>query len=298
MQYLSLLLALVLPLIAFGSSTKQICYVKPNDSSLTCPGYNESCLTLDRYAQQKTHQCFSTGSTLLFLPGNHTLHSKVQLENVSDILFSREEGNGSIRIAFNGTKPSIHCENVTNLQIEDITFYMLNSKKGLSSSFLILNNSTDVLLHNLTFQSGKTVHCSQSNVRIVSCLFQESTGFDGGAVSVTDNSNVTLDGNVFIDNKAVNFGGAIYAINSSLVLLDTLGNTFTHNSALYGGAMFLNDSRIDILNASLMTSPAVRKRLFPVKQVILKHFKAPLLSHTIMLCMMVEPYTCLTAKHH
>ena len=174
MQYLSLPPALALLLLALSSSTKQICYVKPdNNSSVTCPGHNESCLTLDQYTQQTTYQCFSTGSTLLFLRGNHTLHSKVQLENVSDILFSGEEVKGDVRISETGL--AIHCENVTNLQIEGITFLVLNSKRNLTL-FLTIINSRDVLLYNLTFQGGKTVNCSNSNVSIVRCLFKENTG--------------------------------------------------------------------------------------------------------------------------
>ena len=232
--------------------------MKPNNNSLvTCP---ESCLTLDQYAQQTTNQCFSTGSTLLFLPGNHTLHSKVQLENVSDILLSGEEEKGDVRIILSETGLGIHCENVMNLQIEGITFHVLNSKRNLTP-FLTIINSRDVLLYNLTFQGGKAVHYRNSNVSIVRCLFKENTGYNGGAVSVTEDSNVTIDGNIFIDNEAMGFGGAIYVINSSLVLLEscTLGNRFTYNAAQSGGAIFLNNSKIDIINnsTSLMTTPVV-----------------------------------------
>ena len=76
---------------------------------------------------------------------------------------------------------------------------------------------------------------------------------------MTEDSNVTLDGNIFIDNEAMSFGGAIYVINSSLLLLDTLGNIFTYNAAQCGGAIFLNNSKIDIINysTSLMTTPVV-----------------------------------------
>ena len=253
MHYLSPLPALVLLLIAFGSLTKQICYVKPNnDSSVTCPGYNESCLTLDQYTQQTTHQCFSTGSTLLFLPGNHTLYSKVQLENVSDILFSGEGGNDSVRVILNETKLSIHYVNVTNLQIE---FCVLHSRiQDLVSPLLNVINSTDILLHNLTTQGGKAVICNNSNVRILSCLFKANTAYTGGGVSVTDNSNVTLDGNVFINNTATFFGGAVYVTESSLVLLDSLGNTFAHNSANIGGAIFVGKSWICIENNNFTTT--------------------------------------------
>ena len=244
MQYLSLPQALVLLLIVFGSSTKQICYVKPNDSSVTCPGYSEPCLTLDQYTQQTTHQCFSTGSTLLFLPGNHTLHSKVQLENVSDILFSREGGKSDVLIAVTDLG-AIHCENVANLKIQDIAFHVLKPKGNLKSSFLIIINGRDVLLYNLTFQGGKAVHCSHSNAWMVSCLFKENIGHNGGAVSMTNNNNITLEGTTFIGNKAMIFGGAIYVVHSSLILLDT---HFINNSAQFGGAMYLENSKINIVN--------------------------------------------------
>ena len=260
MQYLSLPPALVLLLLALSSSTKQICYVKPNNSSesVTCSGH-EPCLAINQYAQQTTHQCFSTGSTLLFLPGNHTLHSKVHLENISDILLS---GEGDVRIILSETGLAIYSDNVMNLQIEGITFHVLNSKRNLTS-FLTIINSRDVLLYNLTFQGGKAVHYSNSNVSIVKCLFKENTGYNGGAVSVTDNSNVTLDRNIFIDNEAIRLGGAIYVINSSLVLLEscTLGNRFTYNAAQSGGAIFLNNSKIGIIIndnfTSLMTTSVV-----------------------------------------
>lgn len=51
------------------------------------------------------------------------------------------------------------------------------------------------------------------------------------------NSNVTLDGNIFIENKAA-FAGAILAKESILLLRDTLGNNFAHDSANREGGQF------------------------------------------------------------
>ena len=105
------------------------------------------------------------------------------------------------------------------------------------------------MLLSITIEGGKGLICNHSDVTIVSCLFKGNMGYDGGAVSVSDNSNVTLDGNVFVGNKAMHHGGAIYAVTSSLILMEILGNTFTQNSAqLGGGALFFKDSRIGIMN--------------------------------------------------
>ena len=60
-------------------------------------------------------------------------------------------------------------------------------------------------------------------------------------------SNITRSGNLFIGNRALNFGGAVFAINSSLLLKETLGNDFLQNSASRGeGAVSCMNSTIEI----------------------------------------------------
>ena len=44
--------------------------------------------------------------------------------------------------------------------------------------------------------------------------------------------------------KQQNYGGAIYLLKCSLNIKETLGNTFSHNSALLGGVIVSIDSKI------------------------------------------------------
>jgi hypothetical protein len=60
-------------------------------------------------------------------------------------------------------------------------------------------------------------------------VFKELSGNDGGAVSTSDGSNITLSSNIFIGNRAQSFGGDIFA-NKSLILFDILSrNVFLNN---------------------------------------------------------------------
>lgn len=254
MQSLMLLLVLILMLV-LSVSTKQVCYVKPSNSSLNCS--HQPCLTLDQYTQQ-SKSYFTTGTTFLFLPGNHSLQTTVKLINVSNITLrgiendvSNDTANAITILCKTGL--ATQCENVTNLKIQGMTFVLYSSHTDKNLSVLSIFDSKEVLFLKLSFQgssdltSVSAVYCNHSSVSIVSCFFRGFTAFIGAAIYASDRSNVTLDGNVFIDNRALHSGGAIYADQSSLILKESMGNTFTYNSAKYlGGALLCQNCKINM----------------------------------------------------
>ena len=75
-------------------------------------------------------------------------------------------------------------------------------------------------------------------IQYLSCCFKQNIATVGGAICLLS-SNIVLEGNLFLDNKAASAGGAIVANNSAITLNETLGNTFAHNSAASkGGALY------------------------------------------------------------
>ncbi len=251
-----LMLALLVLVATESASSQHVRYVKPNNSSLSCPG--QPCLTLDQYTSQAA-KYFTAGSDFLFLAGKHSVHTTVILQNISDVIFRPKENDSDVTILCM-EKFTIQCKNVTNLTIEGITFVLYGD--GITptrqSSILSIFDSKEVSLCNLRFRGTlgvqktlvRAAHCIHSNVTILSCLFEGSTGYRGGAILASDRSSITLGATIFTKNKAVHSGGAIFANKSTLLLNETLGNTFTFNSAgLDGGALFcLNSSIITGIN--------------------------------------------------
>ena len=105
--------------VALSASTHNVHYVKSVDSSpLGCS--DQPCLTLDQYNQQ-TETYFTTGSTFVFLAGNHTINTTVNLTSISEITL-RGERNSQVNILCGSIEVAILCENVSNLSIEGLAF--------------------------------------------------------------------------------------------------------------------------------------------------------------------------------
>ena len=122
---------IIVSLILWSTSALHERYVKPdNPSSLSCPG--QPCLTLDQYTQQAATY-FTTGSTFLFLSGNHTLQTTINLTDIHDLKFKRSEEKG---YTIHGNYTKILCMGVINLTIDGLTLKTthleVSESKGIS----------------------------------------------------------------------------------------------------------------------------------------------------------------------
>ena len=269
---------LIIQIAVFSASTQAVHYVKPS-SLISCP--SQPCLTLDQYNQQ-TETYFTTGSTFVFLAGNHTINTTVNLTRISEITL-RGERNSQVNILCLN-RFGFLIQTVSNLSIEGLMFLSGNTTVALN-----IINSNGVWIHNVEFQGSysfiKTftgLHITSSDtITVTSCSFEGNTADNGGAIYVTAESNLTLNASTFIGNNATRYGGAIYASGSNLTLSDNMfsGNTagnggamyvtaessvtisdtaFTHNSAIYGGATYSENSIVNIYgstkNSSILSS--------------------------------------------
>ena len=268
-------------LVVLSDSTRNVHYVKSDESSpLSCPG--QPCLTLDQYNKQ-TERYFTTGSTFVFLAGNHTINTTVNLTSISEITL-RGERNAQVNyLCHSGYGIIIH--NVSNLSIEGFVFQ--TCKTAIGTVALKIIDSNGVWIHSVGFQGSyyiikffRGLHITSSDtITVTSCSFESNTAFVGGAIYVTAESNLTLNANTFIRNNATFHGGAIYASGSNLTLSNNMfsGNTagynggaiyvtaessvtisdnaFTHNRAVGdGGAIYSEDSVVNIYGSSKNSS--------------------------------------------
>ena len=214
-------------------------YVKPDNSSLSCP--DQPCFTLYLYTQQ-TATYFTTGSTFLFLPGNHTLQTTINLTDISNLKFKRNAEQDS---TIHGNGGKILCVGVINLTIDGLTL-KTTYLEVFESQGIVISNSTFVGNGTLTKKSTSALTCSNSNITVINSHFKGNIGSNGGAMRI-EVTNLDIINSTFFKNMAYFYGGAIYAKTSSITVRRTLMQNFNEiavifsgNSAADGGAIYLN----------------------------------------------------------
>lgn len=226
-------LALLLTLMWSAASTQDVRYVKPNNSSCSY----QPCLTLDQYMEQ-ANTYFTPRATFLFLAGNHSLQTALSLINISDITLKGKQNDSDIKIICKN-EVTFSCENITNLSIEGLTFLLYSSDTHRNASVLRISNSQSVQISNSIFHGNgdlnkklvRAIYSIHSTIVIVHCHFKGNTGYFGGAIYAEVKSNITLVGSIFITNKAVKEGGAIYVKRSTLGVKDMLSRGIVQTSA-------------------------------------------------------------------
>ena len=235
----SLQASILIVILLVRSASAHVYYVKlDNYISQSCPG--QPCLTLDQYTRQ-TPTYFTTGSIFLFLPGNHTLWTTINLTDISDVVFRGLEEQSSDITIIHGNGGNISCAGVINLTFDGLTLKTANlqvvrSKGVLLSDSIILDNDVSAL------------NCSNSTITVNNSHFEGNKGDYGGAIHVELLTKLEIIDSTFINNEAHYDGGAIHAENSRVTVKGTSNNikmavTFSQNFATEdGGAMFADNA--------------------------------------------------------
>ena len=234
-------------------------YVKPESSSSdVCPNQQSPCLTLDEYMPSfNSESFFSSGASLIFLAGNHTIRTQIVLSNVSNVSFKGSSDSEEVFVLIlHDSEAAIACEGVTNMTIEGLVFILFSDPTLWQLSVLEIIVSVGVLVRNTSFlgrgdlekTTSRAVYSQYSQITIEGCVFVGNTADDfGGAIVAWEYSEVTLKGNNFTENQANVSGGAIFAGENSFVTirLDPR-NHFKYNIAPKGGALACYGCVVDI----------------------------------------------------
>ena len=141
---------LLIVLMQKVSLLEEIYYVKPTSSSWCPPGV-QSCLTLQQYAEKQSNY-FKTGSTFLFLAGDHSTDKILLIKNVSNItLKGLEIGSSTSKINL-----ALQCEKVSNLTIRSLTLTFSGHVEEIMSG-LTINNRKLISLTNIIFQGNTDI---------------------------------------------------------------------------------------------------------------------------------------------
>ena len=91
--FIVLVAALFISTPSYCSAENVYC-VTPNATSCSsCPHNSTNCTTLSEYAQE-AELYFTSNTTMVFLPGNHTLNVNITVANVSRLTMRREPTQG------------------------------------------------------------------------------------------------------------------------------------------------------------------------------------------------------------
>ena len=248
-------------LVLLVLTTAETYYITPS-SSTPRPGEGVPCFTLSQYATKPSNY-FASNTTLILLPGNHSLDSKLSIRNITSLFIETTHSDTSIT-----------CNQSARLTFETINVV---SMRGLVLFGCVNNEVTKVeqfTLEDCTFQGqgrdGTGLELNEvSTAYIMRSSFSSNTGkeifkeiFDldfrerrrvGGAIIIVNGtlgitiSNCTLNNNTVTGDGGA--GGAVFVDSSHITIVNSTLNNNTATGG--GGAVFAVSSNITIVNSTL-----------------------------------------------
>ena len=260
---------LLLFLLVYADTVySKVHYITPSLDA-PCP-QNSSCLTLSQFAANSSY--IETDTSLLFLPGNHTLDRELLLAQVNNFSMTKDGvGNETIFVECSTRSGRFHISETAFVSINGLHFIGCGSNNFSQVNWLTITSSTfqgvqegnTVLVLNKV-STATIVKCSflsnslhypiitQDFVfedEILDYVYQRST--PSGMLYVAF-SNISIISSKFMHNRA-DIGGALVVHNSSLYLARS---TYSNNTANFGGVMVTSGSKIDMDNNTFINNVA------------------------------------------
>ena len=263
-------LFLIVVFISFPLNlTKHTYYITPTPDA-NCPA--EPCHTLSQYADHY-FQNISSNTTLVFLPGDHTLNRTISIGIVSNFksitpthqpdyyyphpsltLLGNSSSLPEVTSRIVCTWPAgFVFSGITELHISALAFIScghddraavnLVSVQTISISNCTFRNNTSGLpwQQNTKGESGGAICVRNCTLILTGNTFLGNSADNGGALNVYTNNILTISENIFQNNSADN-GGALYVYTNNILTISE--NTFRNNSADNGGALYVYTNNI------------------------------------------------------
>ena len=232
-------------LLIFPPCCAQNTYYVSTSPDTSCPG--EPCHTLTEYTEQ-ADLYFTSNSTFIFLPGNHTLENFVSVTDVSNLtLLGDSSSLPQVTSRIICSQPaSIVLYQVSELYISGLAFVSCG-RDSLTGAAVIVSMAVESEISNCIFQNnintnvrgrgGGAIAVVDSNLSLLENTFESNYAISGGGVHI-EGSIVSLVRNTFINNDASTVGGSVFVGNSTI---DFCENNFTDNYAGNNGAAVFVD---------------------------------------------------------
>ena len=232
-----------------------------------CPSNSIHCTTLSEYAQE-AETYFTSNTTMVFLPGDHTLDMNITVANVARLNIYGESSSDSIATIVRNGSVGFSFTNMVDFNLYSLVFTSYNRSWSYgshppSTSAMLLQSIPNAKLVNCSFHDnlGTALAVNDTNITLAenskfirnrcACQsFSEVHGYGCGIAAL--NSNLVFTGKSFFhDNTQTTSsysycGGAIWASASSLHFNGTnsfIGNSAKGNTSV-GGAIYANTNSV------------------------------------------------------
>ena len=240
--------ALLVAVIVSGfCSPEDTYYIKPL-SNATCTSA-QFCITLSEFAQYNSTPTKNT--TLMFLPGKHTLGTNISICNINSYFLLGVLPNATIKCEEN---VGFTFSNILYIRIHHLVFTSCGIYRAVGIDDVIYDPPRVITQMFALFMD------SVLQINITNSTFENNTGTALGV----NNSRLMLDGNnSFIGNfrgcvDAIISncrGGGLYVSKSTIMFRGS--SSFTHNTATEGGGIYMKSSTLDIVETLTFQQNAV-----------------------------------------
>ena len=190
-----------------------------------CP-QNSSCLTLSQFAANSSY--IEMDTTLLFLPGNHTLDRELLLAQVNNFSMTKDGvGNETIFVECSTRSGRFHISETASISINGLHFIGCGSNNVSQVNWLTITSSTFQGV-----QEGNTVLVLNkvSAATIVSCSFLSNSLH----YPIIGSNNFPGDEILDYVYQRSTPSGMLYVAFSNVSIISS---KFMHNRADIGGAL-------------------------------------------------------------
>ena len=257
------------------TSVKADTYYATPSSSIPCPEEDGPCFTLSQYATKPSNY-FASTTTLILLPGNHSLNANLRISSINYLNITPIEAFSSPAV--------INCEHLGRFELESIVvvyltglqFYECVDMTVTSVNYFTLTNcnysnrigiglqlklvptgifqncrfisNTELIEISSIKELGGAIFLNQSGVYITDSLFDGNIAFNGGAIGAVD-SNITIDNGKFTNNMAL-----FSTVWKRVIQFNSNDNETTF---IDGGALYASNSNVVIRNSFFLSNAAV-----------------------------------------
>ena len=226
----------------------EVHYITPLSSD-PCP--EETCLTLSQFAANATN-FLDSNTTLLLLPGNHTLDKNFAVTNLEsfEVLSNFTTAEPMIRSRVN-LDTKITCSGLSMINFNTIVQLYIGGIEFVRCGGIRINSVNNFTLDNSYFDGQKVGRTALQLSETIATIVVTSFISNSNHLGITSPGSDIFRG----FSSKLKLGGAIFAEHSTITLLNS---SFEGNSAEKGGAIYCDrGSNITVINSTFVGNYAV-----------------------------------------
>ena len=123
--------------LSYCSAENVYCVTPTATSCSSCPQNSTNCTTLSEYAREEGLY-FTSNTTMVFLPGNHTLDTNITVVNVAGLTLRGESSSDNLPTVVCNGPVGLKFTNIMNFKVQFLAF--ISCSRTYTISIDVLNS--------------------------------------------------------------------------------------------------------------------------------------------------------------